>query len=109
MRHPIPKELTGEERILELPWLGLYLNKTGIIYNGSVTVISAVLGLYVIKNVIVLALLLVITNVAVYPLAQKNRKKSEFDGGNVRLDKWIKKKHAYKKKQNMYLRRLGNR
>ena len=84
--------------------MDLYLNKTGAIYNGGVTVLSGVIGKLT-NNAIAFLVLLVILNIAVYPLAQTTIKKSAFDGGGVRRDKFLYKKYSYKKKKNIYLRR----
>lgn len=104
MSHPVPKDLTGEERILSIPYMDLYLNKTGIIYNGGVTIFSGLMGKLT-GSAIVLLLLLVVLNILVYPLAQTTTKKSLFDGGGVRRDKFYKRKISYKKKKNIYMRR----
>lgn len=107
MSHPVPKDLKDEERILSIPFMDFYLNKTGLIYNGSVTIFSGIL-LKLTGNVIVFLILLVGLNLLVYPLAQSTTKKSEFDGGNVRLDKFLKRKFTYRKRKRIYLRRYKN-
>lgn len=107
MSHPVPKDLTGEERIITIPYMDLYLNKAGIVYNGGVTVFSGLVG-KLFNNVIVFIVLLVFLNIVAYPLAQTTIKKSLFDGGGVRRDKFYKRKISYKKKKNIYLRRAKN-
>lgn len=107
MSHPVPRDLKGEERILSIPYMDLYLNKTGILYNGAATVFAGVVGKLT-GNAIVFLIVLVLFNVLAYPLAQSTIKKSEFDGGGVRRDKYLKRKFSYKKKRNIYLRRAKN-
>lgn len=104
MSHPVPKDLKGEERILSIPYMDLYLNKTGIVYNGSVTVFSGILAKLT-GNAIVFLVSLILLNILVYPLAQTTIKKSIFDGGGVRRDKYLLKKFNYRKNKNLYLRR----
>ena len=104
MSHPVPKDLKGEERILSIPFMDLYLNKTGIVYNGAVTIFSGVLGKLT-GNAILFLLSLVLLNIIAYPLAQTTIKKSEFDGGGVRRDKYLLKRINYRKNKNIYLRR----
>jgi len=105
--HPVPKDLKGEERFLTIPYTDLYLNKTGAIYNGSATLLAGIIGKLT-NNAIVFLALLVLLNIAVYPLAQTTIKKSLFDGGGVRRDKFLMKQYSYKKKKNVYLRRIKN-
>ena len=102
MAHPIPKDLHGEERVLSISWLDLHLNKSGIIYNGIATIFSGII-FWLTKNVILLVVVLLITNIAAYPLAQTTVNKTNFDGGNVRKDIFLKRKFKYKK--NLYLRK----
>lgn len=104
MSHPVPKDLKGEERILTIPYMDLYLNKAGMIYNGIATLLAGGI-LFVAKNVIVFLFCFVALNALVYPLAQSTTKKSDFDGGGVRRDKHLKKIIKYKKNKNVYLRR----
>lgn len=104
MSHPVPKDLKGEERILSIPYMDLYLNKTGIVYNGAVTVFSGILAKLT-GNAIVFLVSLILLNILVYPLAQTTIKKSIFDGGGVRRDKYLLKKFNYRKNKNLYLRR----
>lgn len=102
MVHPIPKELEGEERVLSISWLDLHLNKTGVIYNGIATLFSGLI-FWISNNVILLIIVLLISNIAVYPLAQTTIRKTCFDGGNVRRDIYLKRKFKYKK--NLYLKK----
>lgn len=104
MSHPVPKDLKGEERILSIPYMDLYLNKTGLIYNGGVTILAGLIG-KITGSAIVLISLLIILNILVYPLAQSSIKKNEFDGGGVRRDKFYIRKFTYRKRKNIYLRR----
>ena len=106
MSHPIPKDLKGEERILSIPFMDLYLNKTGMIYNGSVTLLSGLI-LKLSNNVILFLVLFIGLNLAVYPLAQSTTKKSDFDGGNLRRDKYLISKFKYRKGKNVYLRKMS--
>lgn len=106
MSHPVPKDLKGEERILSIPYMDLYLNKTGIVYNGAVTVLAGILGKLT-GNAILFLVSLVLLNIIVYPLAQTTIKKSEFNGGGVRRDKYLLKKFNYRKNKNLYLRRAN--
>lgn len=103
MAHPIPKDLKGEERILSISWLDLHLNKTGMIYNGIATLLSAVI-LKISSNVIVFFIFFLLLNAAAYPLAQTTTNRTEFNGGNVRRDIFLKRKFKYKKNKNIYLR-----
>jgi len=107
MSHPVPKDLKDEERVITIPYMDLYLNKTGMIYNGAATILAGLLG-KLIGNVIVFLVLFLILNILAYPLAQSTIKKSEFDGGGVRRDKFLKKKVTYKRRKNVYLRRAKN-
>lgn len=104
MSHPVPRALKGEERVLSIPVMDLYLNQTGIIYNGAATIISGVLG-KITGNAIIFVVSLFLLNVLAYPLAQTTIKKNIFDGGGVRRDKFLLRKFTYKKKRNLYLRR----
>lgn len=106
MSHPVPKDLKGEERVLSIPYMDLYLNKAGLIYNGSATIFSGLLGKLT-GSAIVFLISLVLLNILVYPLAQSTIKKNVFDGGGVRRDKYLMKKFTYKKKKNLYLRRAN--
>lgn len=103
MSHPIPKDLKGEERIIAVSFMDLYLNKTGMIYNGAASILSGLM-LKVTSNVIVFFILFIGLNIAVYPLAQSTTKKSEFDGGNVRRDKYLMRKFKYRKAKRIYVR-----
>ena len=103
MKHPIPRELNGEERILSISFLDLYLSKAGMVYNGAASLISGVIGKLT-NNVVLFFILFIGLNIAVYPLGQHFTPKNKFDGGNIRLDKYLIKKYRYKKKHNIYIR-----
>lgn len=103
MNHPIPRELKGEERIVAISFMDLYLTKAGLIYNGTVTILVGIIG-KITNNAILFFILLVLLNVAAYPLGQHHTQKNKFDGGNIRLDKYLIKKFKYRKRHNIYLR-----
>ena len=106
MANPIPKDLKGEERIFAISFMDLYLNKTGMVYNGAASILSALI-LKITNNVILFFILFIGLNILVYPLAQSTTKKSEFEGGNVRRDKYLIRKFKYRKKRKIYLRKMG--
>lgn len=104
--HQIPKELKGEERILSIPIINVYLNRKGLIYNGAVTILSAILGKLI--SFWVFLVLFIILNLIAYPLAHLKTPKTRFEGGNVPLDKYILRRFKYKKfNQNIHIRKRG--
>lgn len=106
MAHPVPKdlkEMKEEERLLSIKMFDLYLTKTGAIYNASVSIISGLI-FKLTGNIIVFLILFIASNIAVYPLAQTKTKINEFDGGNIRTDKFLLKKYKYKFKKRIYLK-----
>lgn len=106
MAHPIPKELKGEERFFTIPYLNLHFNKKGVIYNGAVTTIAAIIGK--LTNIWVFTALFLITNAIAYPLAHSRIPKRRFEGGNVNYDKYFFRSLAYKKiNKKIYVRKKG--
>jgi hypothetical protein len=103
MAHPIPKQLKGEERYF-IPFLNIYLNRKGLIYNGIACVAAAIIGK--IAGVLPFVIFLLLFNLIAYPLAQIKTKKKEFEGGNQELDKFLLNKFKYNKKgKNIYVRK----
>lgn len=105
MAHPVPKDLTGEERVLTLPYLDLYLNKRGIVYNGLASLIAIIIFKLSNDNLILFVILFIILNAIVYPLAHMKTAANNFEGGNVRLDIYLFRKFKYKKNKKIYIRR----
>lgn len=107
MAHHIPQKLKGEERYFSIPYLNIHFNKKGILYNGSVTAISAIIGKM--TNMWVFLALFLITNFIAYPLAHGTVPKRRFEGGGVSLDEYVLRiiKYRYMNK-NLYLRKRGN-
>lgn len=103
MIHPVPKDLKGEERWVSIPYMDLYLNKTGIIYNGAACLISGI-TVKLTGNVYLFFFLIIILNIIAYPLAQSTIGRNKFDGGGMRLDKYLKIKFKYRKNRRTYLR-----
>lgn len=105
--HHVPQELKGEERYFSIPGINLHFNKKGVIYNGAVTAISAIIGK--VTNVWVFLVLFLITNFIAYPLAHAKVPKRKFEGGGVSLDKYVVRMLKYKfLRQNQYIRKRGN-
>lgn len=99
--HPVPKELKGEERIFSVG--AFYLNKTGCIYNGAVTLLTGIV-LSLTGAVIPCLVVGLVLNILVYPLAHSTVEKSKFDAGGVRKDKFYYRKFKYWRKKRLYLR-----
>ena len=104
MAHKVPTDLQADERIIEFKFMDLYLNRRGIIYNGSVTLFSALI-LKITGNFYVFAVLFIGLNLIAYPLAHSRRSKSKIEGGNTKLDEWFKRKFSYMKESKRYIRR----
>lgn len=107
MAHHIPQELKGQERYFSIPYLNLHFSGKGVIYNGAVTAISALIGK--ITNVWVFLVLFIITNAIAYPLAHGTVPKRKFEGGGVPFDVFVLRMIKYKYfRKNLYIRRRGN-
>lgn len=105
MGHPVPKDLKGEERVFSITAIDLHFSKRGIVYNGIACVISG-LTLYIF-NFYAFATLFILLNVIAYPLAHASLPSKNFEGGNVKFDKYIYRIFKYRKGKNIYLRGRG--
>lgn len=103
MSHPVPKDLRGEERVITIPYMDLYLNKRGMIYNGLATLLSALI-LKLSGNVVVFFIIFLVLNIIAYPLAHYKLPRNKFEGGNVVLDQYLKRKYSYRKNKKIYVR-----
>lgn len=103
MAHYVPKELKGEERILQIPYCDIYFNKKGIVYNGLATLISAAF-LYL-TNMTVFIVMFALLNIIAYPLAHFTTSKSQFEAGNVKYDLFLQRWLYYRRNKKIYLRR----
>lgn len=103
MAHPVPKALKGEERILQLKFMDLYLTKMGLVYNGIACLIAGIVA-KLSGNLIVFLVVFLILNGIAYPLGQCTTRKNNFDGGNIRYDKYLLIKWKYRRNKNVYLR-----
>jgi len=107
MAHHIPQKLKGEERYFSIPVINLHFNKKGILYNGGVTTISALVGKM--TNMWIFLAMFLVLNIIAYPLAHVTVPKRRFEGGGVSLDTYVTRLLKYKyKEKNLYLRKRGD-
>lgn len=104
MAHQVPRELKGEERLFVVPVFNAPFYKKSLIYNGSVTLIAALIGKLSGNPILFIASLLIL-NVAVYPLGNSKRSKNKFDNGYMNHDKIIKQQILWRIKGggNVYI------
>lgn len=105
MAHPIPKELKGEERLFTIPYINLHFSGKDVLYCGVVTLIAYIIG-KVFGKVAFIILALILNSIA-YPISHLKTKKNEFEGGNIPLDRFIRRKYLYKYNKNIYIRKRG--
>ncbi|MVX63769.1 hypothetical protein GKZ28_08680 [Clostridium chromiireducens] len=104
MSHPIPRELTGEERIFSIPYLNLHFSKKATVYCLVASVIS---GLTLKINFYLFLSLFLILNSIAYPISTMRVSKNKFEGGNVPMDIYLFRKFKYSRNKRIYLRRRG--
>lgn len=100
--HLVPKELKGEERIIEFPYFGLYLSKKGIVYCGTATIIASII--LKLTNIYISMFFFVALNAIAYPMSIRKISAKKFDCGNMPYDAFFVRKFRYKKNKNIYLR-----
>lgn len=88
MGHPIPKELTGEERLFVIPWLNVPVTKKSIIYNGPATLIAILIG-KITGSITAFMGVGIILNVIVYPLGNNTIGNNKFNNGGMSYDKYL--------------------
>ncbi|UYZ38945.1 hypothetical protein OD350_29090 (plasmid) [Clostridium beijerinckii] len=104
MSHPIPQELTGEERLFSIPYLNLHFSKKATTYCLVATVAA---GLALKINFYLFAFLFIVLNSIAYPVGTMRISKNKFEGGNVPMDIYLYRKFKYLRSRKIYIRRRG--